>query len=121
MGIAGAFADTLEKRGLTVRRNKTAVANIDMLMLGCIKSVFIAPLQAEELLGGEKYSDALKTHKKPLRSKSYFLIFAKNKALPKAQRLRIWEEIAKIRGNENLMPFFIYKYLKKNINMKKLY
>lgn len=112
MGLAGAFTDTLEKKGLKVKRNRTAKANIEMLMRGRIKSVSMAPLQAAEFLSSEKYSQFLKQHKLPLRSKSYFLIFAKNTHLSKKERLLIWNAIAKTRCNENLMPFLIYKYFK---------
>lgn len=117
MGISGAFTDTLEDAGLKVKRNKTSDANIKMLARGRVQSVAMNPLHAAIFKNSKQYAGQLKVHKQALRSKSYFLIFSKDRNISESMRERIWNAISAVRGDENVMPYFIYRYLDEKIDI----
>ncbi len=75
--MGGAFSDTLEKKGLIIMRNKSPLATVGMLVLNRTNSAVMNSYSAEDFNTTGEYAGKLKIHKLPIRSKSYFLIFAK--------------------------------------------
>ncbi len=111
IGWGSAFGDTLEQMGLNVNRNVSIRGSVGMLILNRTNSVVTNPLLAEDLSENGEFAGKIRVHQKPLRSKSYFLIFSKKGNLPEAERLQVWEAIAAVRSDRKWMLDTINKYI----------
>ncbi len=112
VGMGGAIGDTLDEKGLKTSRAASSQAIIGMLALKRTNSVVMNPFLAEDFNTNGEYAGKFKIHELPLRTQSYFLIFSKKWELPEAERKRIWEAIALVRGNKELMLGILTKYIK---------
>ncbi len=111
IGWGSAFGDTLEEMGLNVNRNVSIRGSTGMLVRNRTNSVVTNPLLAEELSKNGEFAGKIKIHQKPLRSKSYFLIFSKKGNMPAAERQQIWEAIAAVRSDRQWMLETMNKYI----------
>ena len=58
-----------------------------------------------------KFANKLKIHEKPVKTKSYYLLFTKNKSpITARDRQKIWEKVAELRNNEKFMEMVSQKY-----------
>ncbi len=112
IGVGAGFGDTLDEMGLNVQRNVSIRGSIGMLILNRTNSVVTNPIIAEEINSNGEFAGKLYIHEKPLRSKSYFLIFSKKGKLPKFERQRIWDAIATVRKDRKWMFHTLDRYLK---------
>jgi len=104
------IVDDLRAKGLKVITNDTKrnLKSIDRLQQGC---VITPPENANRLIKELELEDRLKIHAKPVRSKSYFMLFSKKaKNFSQAEIEKIWDEIAKFRDDEQFMKQLFEKY-----------
>ena len=104
------IVDDLRTKGLKVITNNTRrnLKSIDRLQQGCVVT---PPENANRLIKELQLEDRLKIHAKPVKSKSYFMLFskkAKNFSQPEIEK--IWDEIAKLRDDEQFMKQLFEKY-----------
>ncbi|MDM8539475.1 hypothetical protein QUF90_00165 [Desulfococcaceae bacterium HSG9] len=104
------IVDDLRAKGLKVITNNTKrnLKSIDRMQKGC---VITPPENAARLIKALGLGDRLKIHPKPVKSKSYFMLFSKKATKfdpPEIQK--IWDEIAKLRDDEQFMQQLFEKY-----------
>ena len=76
------------------------------------RGTFVAPPQnASGIMNDKRFKDKLIIHAKPIKSKSYFMPFAiKNQKLDQEQIMAIWNEIVRVREDQNYMKVLYNKY-----------
>ena len=104
------IVDDLRASELKVITNNTSrnLKSIDRLQKGC---VITPPENAARLIKALELEDRLKVHSKPVKSKSYFMLFSKKAANFKQPEIeKIWDEIARLRDDEQFMKQLFEKY-----------
>ncbi|MBF0349924.1 MAG: transporter substrate-binding domain-containing protein [SAR324 cluster bacterium] len=100
--------DDLKKEGVEVDAAQGDENNFKK-MLRDKKGVVVTIPEVAKIFN-KKYKDQFKTHEQPIQSKSYYFTISKKSALSDADKSRIWEQIAKIRDNDEVMEQFLNKY-----------
>ncbi len=104
------IVDDLRAKGLKVITNNTRrnLKSIDRMQQGC---VITPPENAIRLIKELEFKDRLKIHAKPVKSKSYFMLFSKQaKKFSQPEIEKIWNEIVKLRDDEQFMKQLFQKY-----------
>lgn len=103
--------DDLQQQGIAVFTEPDTKALVHHL-LRTGKGVIVAPVQnALTLMTSPEFTGKIKVHKKPLVSKSYFLVFAKTKKGATLDNMqKIWNEIERIRETHHIMDHIREKY-----------
>jgi len=104
------IVDDLRAKGLKVITNNTSrnLKSINRLQKGC---VITPPENAARLIKALELGDRLKIHAKPVKSKSYFILFSKKATnFSQAEIQKIWDEIARIRDDQPFMKQLFEKY-----------
>jgi polar amino acid transport system substrate-binding protein len=110
-GILGySIVDDLKKAGIEVDTAKKDTANLKRLQRDKKGSVITLKEIIEYYQSKGMYQDDFIVHKKPIKSKSYYMPFSKQTTLSKDEIYRIWNNIKKIRENKNIMNKFLEKY-----------
>ena len=104
------IVDDLRAKGLKVITNNTTrnLKSIDRMQKGC---VITPPENAVRLIKMLGLENKLKIHPKPVKSKSYFMLFSKkteNFSQPEIKK--IWDEIVKLRDDEQFIKQLFEKY-----------
>lgn len=105
------IAEDLEKEGLFV--SSTALGDkqtLQNLLRDNKGSVVTIPNVIQHLSKTPAFSGKLKISKTPIKSKSYFLAFAKQSRLTVDEMNQIWSEIARIREDNAIMTEIAEKY-----------
>lgn len=103
--------DDLKKESVLVEEGPSDINNFRKLLRdkkGCIVTI---PEIADMLMKNPTFRGQVKVHQIPFKSKSYFLVFSKKGIVSKTDREKIWEEIKKVRDNDELMEKLLSKYL----------
>ena len=102
--------DNLRKEGIFVMETPGDFNSFKMLLrdrTGCIVTL---PEIANMLMRQPNYKRKFYISRKPFKSKSYFLVFSKKSLISKAKREKIWDEIKRIREDNELMGKILKKY-----------
>ncbi len=100
----------LKKEGLNVDTAKNDDINFRKMFRDKDGCVVTNPLVAKQLNRKGKFKGKLHISKKPIKSKSYHIIFSKNGSISKADGQKIWNQIKKIRSNKRKMLKIYRKY-----------
>ncbi|MGK5095293.1 transporter substrate-binding domain-containing protein [Deltaproteobacteria bacterium TL4] len=100
----------LEKLGIAVDAAKGDQNNFAKLIRDKKGVVITLPGSAELFNKSESFKGMLKVSEQPYTSKSYYMIFSKQSKLTEAERQAIWDEIVKVRENEDVYSKIISKY-----------
>ncbi|MGK0290934.1 MAG: polar amino acid transport system substrate-binding protein [bacterium] len=103
--------DDLRKQGIRVETAKGNINNIKKLLRDKKGVIIMSPLVAQMFNKKGKFRGKLKIHKKRYTSKSYhFVISKKSKKITSSERIKVWNQVAKIRNNKNYMLSLNKKY-----------
>jgi len=100
----------LEKAGLKVKSGKSTAINFQQLLKERTGSVVDVEEVAQYFMLQPEFSQQLMIQKKLLNNKSYYLAFAKQATIDEATKEAIWQEVARVRDDPNLMAEFLKKY-----------
>lgn len=105
------IADYLRSSGITVTESPDTVDCVTQLVKSG-RGAFVTPLKnALDLQIDERFKEELKIHPKPVRSKSYFMVFAiKNQKINRENIMAIWNEIARLREDQTYMDALFNHY-----------
>ena len=92
-----------KKMGIKVDTARTDRQNLSKMLRDKTGSIVTNPIIANSLNRWGKGKGKLHISRKPLKSKSYHLIFSKKGKLTAGERQKIWNKIKKIRTNRRLM------------------
>lgn len=111
VALGYSVGDDLQKQGIRIKSNgKGDVQNLKHLLRDKTGVVVTLP-EVFNLMGKMiGYRDALKLHKTPIKSKSYFIPFSKKGTLSEKEMLNIWQRIIEIREDPVVMSQFLLKY-----------
>ncbi|MCP4106602.1 MAG: transporter substrate-binding domain-containing protein [Desulfobacteraceae bacterium] len=104
------IVDDLRKKNIKVITGKTRknLRSVTRMKKG---GVISTPSNARMLIKKHGYQTRLKIHDIPIKSKSYYMLFSKRSAnLSKDEMVNIWNEIARLRDNEEFMLKVQTKY-----------
>ena len=104
------IVDNLKKEGIPVIETPGDFNSFKMLLrdrTGCIVTL---PEIANMLMRQPNYQRKFYLSRKSFKSKSYFLVFSKKSLISKAKQEKIWNEIKKIREDNELMGEILKKY-----------
>jgi len=103
-------ADDLKKDKIPIHETPSDLNSIKMLIRDRAGSAIALGETARFLMKKAEFKNRLYISKKTFKSKSYFFVFAKNYSIPKIEQTAIWNEIKRIRENDELMEKLIKKY-----------
>lgn len=104
------IVNDLKKEGLKVDTAKNDIKNFRKMFRDNDGCVVTNPLAATQFNRKGKFKGKLYISKKPIKSKSYHIIFSKKSSLSKGDMQKIWNEIKKIRNNKRKMLKLYRKY-----------
>jgi len=109
------IVDDLKKAGVSVLEAPDIV-DLALQLVKSGRGCFIAPPQnATGIMYDERFKGKFKIHPKPIKSKSYFMPFAiKNQKFNKEEILAIWNEIVRMREDQDYMKTLYDKYKGQN-------
>jgi len=102
------IVDDLKNEGIEVEKAFSSKSNIAKLIRDKKGVVITLPMVAEIL--SKKYPNKLKTHPAPIKSKSYFIVFSKKGCMTKKERMEVWNEIVRLRNDQEFMSSIYEKY-----------
>jgi len=103
------IVDDLKKEGVKVKTGKSDIDNLKNLLKSRKGIVITLPEIAKRLSKGKTFKNKLRVHKKPIKSKSYYMAISKKSSLSDTDRTELWSKIATIREDETLMSMFLDK------------
>jgi len=95
--------DDIKKGGVKIEAAKSPEQNLAKLLRDKKGSVVMNPLVAKTLTEKKDFAGKFKIHSVPVKSKSYYMIFSKKTKLTADDMKKIWDEIAKVRDNQEIM------------------
>lgn len=103
--------DDLRKEGISVEE---MACNVDgrfgLLQLSQKGCIVTPPQVANMIMTQPAFREKFYISRTPFKSKSYFLVFSKKSSISKIKQKTIWDEIKRIRENDELMKTLLKKY-----------
>ncbi|MBU1344629.1 MAG: transporter substrate-binding domain-containing protein [Proteobacteria bacterium] len=105
------IADDLKSAGIPVLE-APGIIDCARQLVESGRGAFVTPPQnAVELQLDKRFMGKLKLHPKPIKSKSYFMAFSiENQKLKQEEIVAIWNEIARLREDQDFMKALFNKY-----------
>lgn len=104
------IGDDLEAQKIKVSRNTSDINNFNQLVHRKKGTIVTLAGVAKLLEQQPRYKGKIKISKMPYKSKSYYFAFSKRSNFSEAERVKIWEEVKKIRENKDIMAKLYKQY-----------
>jgi polar amino acid transport system substrate-binding protein len=104
------IVDDLKKEGLSVDTSKKDTFNLKRLQRDKKGSVVTLKEIVEYYESKGTFKGEFVTHKKPIKSKSYYMPFSKNTKISQDDMQDIWDNIQKVRENKRVINSFLERY-----------
>jgi polar amino acid transport system substrate-binding protein len=107
------ITEDLRAQGIEVQTAQDIRQCLELLIVSRRGAVITPPQNARGLNGDPRFAQQFRVHAQPVASKSYFMVFARqSRTLSALAIVQIWEELVRLREDENYMEQLFERYEK---------